>query len=509
MNVHEVALHATPVDRFAPVVGAQRVDGLRRVLGALRDALDGRRLWHVNSTAAGGGVAEMLHVLLGYERGAGIDVRWAVVGGDAAFFAITKRLHNRLHGHPGDGLPLGPAAHDHYQAITDANAAALRARVRPGDVVVLHDPQTAGLASGLAAAGAQVVWRCHIGGDAPDDALVGAGWDFLRGYLEPVDALVFSRTAHVPSWVNGLPTWIVPPCIDPFSPKNLHLEPAVVETVLARIGMIAGNGGQPPLRFRRSDGRAGEVGQPAEVVREGPPPPADVPLVVQVSRWDRLKDMAGVLRAFADHAAELGAAHLALVGPSAAGVGDDPEAQEVLGECVELWRRLPAATRRRVHLVSLPMDDLVENAAMVNAVQRHATVLVQKSLAEGFGLTVTEGMWKARPMIAGRVGGIQDQIVHGASGLLVDDPRDLDAFAGALAGVLASPATAQYLGEGARARVIESFLGDRHLAQMARLVLGLLDAAAPAGSSPRPAAAWADRDAAAHAEPHAGAPAAM
>ena len=488
VQVQDVAVRATPLDWFAPVVGAPRVTALRRDLDALRRALNGRRVWHVNSTAAGGGVAEMLHVLLGYERHAGIDVRWAVVGGDTEFFAITKRLHNRLHGHVGDGGPLGAAARAHYRAVATGNAAALRARVRPGDVVVLHDPQTAGLAAPLAAAGAQVVWRCHIGADNPDDALAREGWDFLREHLEPVSALVFSRAAHVPAWAVDVPTRIVPPCIDPFSAKNTALEPAAVETVLARIGVISGDRAGAPLRFRRSDGRRAEVGRPADIVRAGPPPPADVPLVVQVSRWDRLKDMAGVLRAFADHRAVLGEAHLALVGPSVTGVHDDPEGGAVLAECLETHRRLPEAARRRVQLVSLPMDDLVENAAMVNALQRHATVLVQKSLAEGFGLTVTEGMWKARPVVAGRVGGIQDQIVHGTSGVLIDDPTDLDGFAAALAGVLAAPARARRLGEGGRARVVDRFLGDRHLAQMSRLLLEVLDAPRPARRATAPVA---------------------
>jgi trehalose synthase len=474
VTVTEVTLRATPVEWFTPLVGAERVAALRAQLATLRDTLDGRTLWHVNSTASGGGVAEMLHVLLAYERAAGIDVRWAVVGGDPDFFAITKRLHNRLHGHAGDGRPLGHGEHAHYRAVTRAHAADLRARVRPGDVVVLHDPQTAGLVDALDGCDASLVWRCHIGADRAD-GLAEEGWGFLRGYLRGAAALVFSRAAHVPGWVNGAPTWIVPPCIDPFSPKNAELDPAVVPATLSRIGLVDGNGTAALPRFRRADGSIGVVSRRAEIVREGPPPQGDVPLVVQVSRWDRLKDMAGVLQAFAGHADELGEAHLALVGPSVAGVSDDPEGQEVLAECVAAWQGLPPAVRRRVHLVSLPMDDLEENAVMVNAIQRHAAVLVQKSLAEGFGLTVTEGMWKGRPVIAGRVGGIQDQIVHGESGVLVDDPTDLDAFAAALAGLLADPDGARRLGAGARACAVERFLGDRHLMQMAQLVTELVD----------------------------------
>ncbi len=474
MQVAEVALGATAVDRFAPIIGSGRVDLLHAHLDALRHALDGRTIWHVNSTASGGGVAEMLHVLLAYERAAGIDVRWVVVGGDAEFFTITKRLHNRLHGSGGDALPLDRAAHTHYQRVTRSNAEPLLARVRPGDVVVLHDPQTAGLAAGLAARGARTVWRCHIGADAPN-GLAEEGWSFLRGYLDDVAAFVFSRQAHVPAVVNGAPTRIVPPSIDPFAPKNAPLAPDDVHAVLAHSGLLARNGHAEPARFRRADGRLATLRRRADIIREGPPP-ADVPWIVQVSRWDRLKDMVGVLRAFADHRARLGEAHLALVGPSVAGVSDDPEGQQVLAECVAVWQRLPVAARRRVHLVSLPMHDLDENAAMVNAIQRHATILVQKSLAEGFGLTVTEGMWKARPLVASRVGGIQDQIRHSESGLLIDDPSDSEAFASALGSLLAAPEQARRLGEGAQARVADGFLGDRHLTRTAQLVTDLLSA---------------------------------
>jgi trehalose synthase len=146
-------------------------------------------------------------------------------------------------------------------------------------------------------------------------------------------------------------------------------------------------------------------------------------------------------------------------------VGDDPEGAEVLAECLEQWRRLPDKTRRRIHLASLPMDDIDENATIVNALQRHATVVVQKSLAEGFGLTVTEPMWKERPVLASRVGGIQDQITHEKDGLLLDDPYDLDTFAALLQRVLADQRKARLLGVAAHARVLDEFLGDRHLDQ--------------------------------------------
>ena len=182
--------------------------------------------------------------------------------------------------------------------------------------------------------------------------------------------------------------------------------------------------------------------------------------------------MAGFALAVADHGA--GAAHLVLAGPDVSGVSDDPEGAQVLAECREQWRRLPDRTRRRVHLASLPMDDIDENATIVNALQRHAAVVVQKSLAEGFGLTVTEPMWKGRAVVASRVGGIQDQISHEKDGLLLDDPSDLGAFAGLLLRVLSDDAEASRLGRAAHARVLDGYLGDRHLDQYVDLFAGLV-----------------------------------
>jgi trehalose synthase len=173
--------------------------------------------------------------------------------------------------------------------------------------------------------------------------------------------------------------------------------------------------------------------------------------------------------------------HLALVGPTVEGVADDPEGATVLGECVSSYDRLPRSVRARVHIVSLPVDDPDENAVAVNAFQRHATVVVQKSLEEGFGLTVTEAMLKARPIVASRVGGIQDQIRHEREGLLVDDPTDLASFAAAANRLLADPSLAGRLGVAARRRVIEEFVGDRHLIHFGELLVGLV-----AGSTPAP-----------------------
>jgi len=196
--------------------------------------------------------------------------------------------------------------------------------------------------------------------------------------------------------------------------------------------------------------------------------------VLQVSRWDRLKDPRGVLECFARHISDP-ATHLALVGPASGAISDDPEGTAVYGDVAESWRRQPDEVRQRVHLVNLLMEDLDENAAMVNALQRRSDAIVQKSLAEGFGLTVAEAMWKARPVIASRVGGIQDQIVDGESGLLIDDPTDLAAFGAAIERVLADADLAARLGVGARQRVRERFLAIGRLREYVELVGSLID----------------------------------
>lgn len=463
MELTEVQVGAEPLERFRPLIGDERTERFITVAEAARDALEGRTVWNVNSTATGGGVAEMLGVLLAYARGAGIDTRWLVMAGTPAFFDVTKRLHNRLHGAAGAGA-LDAAARAVYAEVTAANAEALADLVRPDDVVLLHDPQTAGMVPRIVATGARVVWRAHIGTDVPNEH-VTAAWDFLAEDLRPAAGYVFSRREHVHGWIPEDQVTIVSPSIDPFAPKNQDLTPATVDATLARIGLVPGPEGA--TRFHRRDGSPGAVVRRADLVRGAPVPGPDVPLVVQVSRWDRLKDMAGVLRAFADGVPA--PAELALVGPAVEGVTDDPEGAEVLAECVAEWEALPVDVRARVRLVCLPMQDPEENAAMVNAIQRHAAVVVQKSLQEGFGLTVSEALIKERAVVASRIGGIQDQIRDGVDGVLLADPADPAAAGAAVQGLLEDPERRLVLGSSGRKRVLEQFVGDRHLSQYAGL----------------------------------------
>jgi trehalose synthase len=201
-----------------------------------------------------------------------------------------------------------------------------------------------------------------------------------------------------------------------------------------------------------------------------------VPVVLQISRWDTLKDPLGVIRGFAEHVPVQTGAHLVYAGPAVEAVADDPEGERVLRDAIAAHAALPDEARRRVHLATLPIDDPEENAIIVNALQRHADVVVQKSLAEGFGLTVAEAMWKARPVVASRIGGIQDQIVDGDSGVLLDDPHDLAAFGAAVHGLLADPAGAERMGRRARERVRDEFLSVRSLLDYLAVIRKVLGA---------------------------------
>jgi trehalose synthase len=464
-----VQIPAHPIERYEPLFGPERFAEFREAAERAREEFEGVAIWHVNSTGRGGGVAEILHSLLPYVRGAGIDTRWVVLREPEEFFAVTKRLHNYLHGDPGDGGALDEQARLTYEAALADSAAHLARLVQPGDVVYLHDPQTAGLVSAMRERGARAIWRCHIGVDEPNE-LCRAAWDFLRPYVEEADAFVFSRREYVWDGLDASRAWLMPPAIDPFSPKNQELDAETVAAVLQEIGLIA-DGPEHPPTFVRGDGTPDRVERRAEILQDELVP-VDAQLVVQVSRWDRLKDPRGLLECFQRRLAET-SAHLALVGPETAAVADDPEGAIVYGDVAESWRRLPARIRRRVHLVSLPMYDVDENGAMVNAVQRRADVLVQKSLAEGFGLVVAEGMWKARPFVASRVGGIQDQIVDGESGVLVEDPHDLDAFGTAIGSLLGEPDRAARLGAAARRRVEERYLGIVRLREYVELLASL------------------------------------
>lgn len=409
------------------------------------------RLWHVNTTQRGGGVAEIVTAL---QRNGGGVIRHErfITSGDPTVFSITKRLHHRLHGVAGGELP-NPREHSIYLRFAAENAERLLRNAHPSDQIVLHDPQTAPMALILVAQGRKVAWRCHIG-TAISNSVSRTTWDYLSQFWPDGLLLIFSALSLVPPHAADRRVVIIAPSIDPTSPKNAHMSDADVGRTLSGAGLTdagataAWHGSRPRVE---SDG----------------PIDAD-PVVVQISRWDPLKDMIGVLTAFAD--SELAnAAHLVLCGPSPEGITDDPEAASVLDAVLRFRDDLPRRVRRRVHVVCPFLDDELANARLVNALQRRASVVTQKSLQEGFGLTVTEAMWKARPVVASRVGGIPSQLTHRRTGLLLDDPNDLAGFTSLVASLLARPGFASFLGIAAAKRVAVQFTTAREAADHDRL----------------------------------------
>lgn len=454
----QVELTPQPLDRYQELLGPV-FDPVGLVAEKARRSLAGRTIWNVNSTARGGGVAEMLHAYLPYVLDAGVDTRWLVIQpDDPDFFVVTKRMHNRFHGNPGDGGDLGKPELDLYRAALAELSRRLADQVASDDVVILHDPQTAGLIPALKSKGAIVVWRCHIGIDDANEIATDTQ-DFLFEFVGQADRCIFSRREYVWPQIPYDRVAVISPGIDAFTPKNELIDEATVAAVLGQIGLTEPSPPSPPsIPGTRG---VGYVRRRASIIQDAHLP-AGAPLIAQISRWDRLKDHSGLLTLFVNEMTD-DRAHLALVGPESSGVDDDPEGAAVYAELEEEWRTLTGPFRSRIHLVGLPMDDLDENGYMVNAIQRRADVIVQKSLAEGFGLTVSEGMWKSRPVVASRLGGIQDQIEDGQTGILIDDATDLPAFAEALDRVLADRDQARRIGEAARRSVMSGALSVQRL----------------------------------------------
>jgi trehalose synthase len=475
MTAHEVNVPPLSLERLRGVIDEGAWERLEAGLVRAVELLGERQVWMVNTTSAGGGVAEMLWSWVGLAQGLNIGMRWLTIDGSPEFFTLTKRLHNYLHGELGDGGALGAEERELYERVTAENAESAIAQLGPDDIVWMHDPQTAGLIPRVVESGRTVIWRCHIGADEHNH-LTAAGWELLAPYVTKADAAVFSREAFVPEVCAGMRIAIVPPSIDAASPKNQEMAPAQVRAILRQTGLLApdDDDGAPPV-YEAPDESEARVERHCEVVAGGPLPNPDVPLVVQVSRWDRLKDPVGVLRGFAEVETDGHGAHLVLAGPSLGSVSDDPDGAAVLAEVAEEWHRLPEEVRSRVLLACLPMDDLDENAAIVNALQRQATIVVQKSLKEGFGLTVTEAMWKGRPVVATDTGGIGDQIEDGVTGVLLRNPLDQTAFAQAVSSLLESPERANAIGAAARESVRANFLENRHMLQYVELLQRVLN----------------------------------
>ncbi|MEZ5191628.1 MAG: hypothetical protein R2734_03305 [Nocardioides sp.] len=457
---------------LAELIGPERATVLAGHAQRALRLLAGGRVLSCNATATGGGVAEMLQVLLTTANALGVPTGWWALDGPPEFFAITKRVHNLIHGSPGDRAGLGDADRRVYEEVLAQNLAELAPQLRPGDVMLAHDPQTAGLVPGIVDLGVVTVWRSHIGKDQPDEHTALA-WEFLAPYLRPAHAVVVSRPTYAPPCLGDVPLHVIAPSIDPLAPKNADVPEADVHASLVRAGIIAGEPGSGATTFARRDGGVGQVQPHPGVVLDDEPVPADAQVVVQVSRWDRLKDMIGVLDGFVAALDRLPEhAHLLLVGPATEGVSDDPEGEEVLAECRE--RRAGLPDRR-----APPRPP--GGPAHGRRRRERAPGQLPAALGDDRGAEVLGGLRadrhrgdvEVKPVVASAVGGIQDQITDDVEGVLLDDPTDLAAFGQALVDLFADPARARRLAETAHARVFQDFIGDRHLIQYADLLADL------------------------------------
>lgn len=410
----------------------------------VRPAPGRRRLVHVNATATGGGVAELLHSVVPAQVRAGRNAGWVVISGSDPFFALTKTVHHLLHDRGDPAAVADPARWAAYRSVLAPQAAELAGELGPGDVVVLHDPQTLGLAPRLAAAGVRTLWHCHIGTTAAGAAGPAAVWSALAPELAAVDGVLVAEPAYAPP---GADRHLVPPAIDPGTAKNRPLPPAEATALLTAIGLYGG-----------------AAGSGAAVVEQTAALPPDARLVVQVSRWDPLKDMPGVVRCVPDLPADV---HLVLAGNDPDEIPDDPEGAAVLAEVRAVLAGLTGPDRDRVHLVRTRSVG-GDQALVINALQRRADVVLQKSLAEGFGLTVTEAMAKGRAVVAGAVGGIRAQLGPDDCGVLVD-PTDRAAVVEALRGLLDDPGRRRAMGARAAARAARHYTLARLVADYHRI----------------------------------------
>lgn len=445
--------------------------------------LAGRRVWMVNSTAQGGGVAEMLPSLVSLLRELGVTVEWAVLETDRPdFFPFTKRLHNLIHG-AGDPR-IGEADRALYDAVSEENARELRRLARPDDVLVVHDPQPLGFgARAKADLGLRAIWRCHIGVEE-ENAATRAAWDFLRPYASTFDQAIFSAPEYIPPFLAGRSS-IIPPGLDPLSHKNreLHLHKLVGILCDGALAVAHGPLLAPEFTERaqrlQPGGGWSDANQPEELGL------LYRPIVTQISRWDRLKGFAPLLQGFARlkalqrerpggrsprHQRTLEIVRLVLAGPDPEGVEDDPEAREVLAEVSAAYRALDPAVQADVAVLRLPMGSRKHNALMVNALQRASTIVAQNSFREGFGLTATEAMWKGIPILATQAVGLRHQVRDGLDGRLIEDAGDPEEIARVLDEMLADEHRRQDWGRAARRRVEGEFLIFSQLCAWLRLL---------------------------------------
>jgi trehalose synthase len=470
--IDDIEVKAIPLDDYAAVAQLSRsVAELRVQASELAPQLAGRTVWMVSSTARGGGVAEMMPREVSMLRELGVDTRWAVIDpGEPEFFQLTKRLHNLIHG-LGDPR-LSADDRTLYDRVSARLAAELLPQLADGDVLVVHDPQPLG-------AGARVrssrrittIWRCHIGID-DDLQQTRAAWDFLASDVACYDHALFTAAEYVPPQLAGSAS-IIHPALDPLSHKNRELGIHKLVGILVDAKLVPQHGPaierpfeHPALRLQ-GDGTLRPALLPEEIGL------LYRPIVLQVSRWDRLKGWRPLLEGFvrlkralrqsaAQHAERqrrmLSHARLVLAGPDPASIRDDPEAMEVFTELCDVYAALEPDLQADVAILALPMASLKENALIVNALQRCATQVVQNSVREGFGLTVTEAMWKRCAVLASPACGLRQQIRHGVHGHLLTSAEDPQEIGDTLELLLTAPRKREAHGRAAQLRVQDEFL---------------------------------------------------
>ncbi|MBU2541673.1 MAG: glycosyltransferase [Candidatus Omnitrophica bacterium] len=388
---------------YIPIVNQSVIDDLKLIAEKLR----GKVIQHINSTAVGGGVAEILNRMVPLLNELGVQTKWDVIKGGEQFFAVTKKFHNALHGKPED---IGQRDFDIFMQTSLKNIEEVNTY---GDIVYIHDPQPIALIRKKAAN--KWLWRCHIDISNPDEKV----WSFLKDFIVKYDSAVFSA----PAFSRPLPIrqYLISPSIDPLSDKNIKLPPETIKTVLHKYNIIQ-----------------------------------DKPIITQISRFDRLKDPLGVIQAYKLVKRYIDC-QLILAGGSAT---DDPEGAKVFSEVQEM-----AKEDKDIHILLMSQNDIE-----INALQSASTVIVQKSLREGFGLTVAEALWKAKPVVASNVGGIPLQIKHKYSGLLC---HSVQGAAYNIKQLLNSPSYAKKLGQNGREHIRNNFLITRHIRDYMLLFLSL------------------------------------
>ena len=433
------------------------------------ESLKGRTIWMINSTAIGGGVAEMLPSQMRILRELGVSIEWLVIEAKKdAFFDLTKRIHNAIHG-SGNGV-FTEDDRKVYEEVNRNNLAKALELINDGDIVVVHDPQPMPLAAMIKKEkNVSIIWRCHIGLEE-DTEVTDAVWKFLEPYTSDYDHFVFSLPSYVPKSLKNR-TSIIPPAIDPLSHKNRELQLHKCIGILYQSGILDDHKAILYHRYEHlvrkvmPDGSFDvlDAGQDLDLIYR--------PIVTEISRWDRLKGFKELMEAFIKMKLDnrkygdpksleykrIEMTLLVMGGPDPAFVSDDPEGKEVLQELTETYKKVDSSMQNDIAILLLPLDNPKQNALIVNALQRTSSIIVQNSIQEGFGLTATEAMWKRKPVLVSNAAGLKFQVVHNKTGQINPDPTDIESLSKTLAYMLNHPKERDKWGFNGQLRVIQNF----------------------------------------------------